>query len=312
MKKQSRVIGIDPLVDFAFKLLLGSPEHERVTVHFLNSILGTNPRIMRVSFKNPIRGKEYDEDKLSILDILAEDEEGRQYNIEVQTTLPVGMTQRLTFYGARLYVDQVTEGTQYRNLKSAVVICVLSKPLFPLQLEFHSDFRLRDKSGQILTDDLQVHLLELTKLKVKRQNLSKATPLERWGYFLLNASRMTPEEIRELLPDPEFVEAAEILEMIKQTPEKMHEYSARMKLRLDEAARLQYAQEEALEQGREQGREIGREIGREEGKLFGEIRILQELLGIEQATDDQLAGYDLTKLKALSQRLRKKLQSRPK
>ena len=68
--------------------------------------------------------------------------------------------------------------------------------------------------------------------------------------------------------------------------------------------RLQYAQEEALEQGRE--------IGREEGKLFGEIRILQELLGIEQATDDQLAGYDLTKLKALSQRLRTKPQNRPK
>jgi len=306
MKKRDRVIGIDPLVDFAFKLLLGSPEHARVTVHFLNAILGPSPRIKRVFFKNPIQGKGYDDDKLLILDILAEDEEGRQYNIEVQTTVPAGLSQRLTFYGARLYVDQVTEGTQYRNLKAAVVICVLNRPLFPLQHDLHSDFRLRDKSGQILTDDLQVHLLELTKLKVTRQNLSEATPLERWGYFLLNAPKMTPEEIRKLFLDPEFVEAAEILEMISKTPEKMHEYSARMKLRLDESARLDYAREEGIEKGREEGREEGLEKGR----LLGEISILQELLGLEQPTSDELSSYSVSRLTALSQRMRKKLSRR--
>lgn len=310
MKKPGRVIGIDPLVDFAFKLMLGSPEHARVTVHFLNAILEPSTRIKRVFFRNPIQGKEYDDDKLSILDILAEDEEGRQYNIEVQTTVPAGLSQRLMFYGARLYVDQVTEGTQYRDLKSAVVICVLGKPLFPLQSDLHSDFRLRDKSGQILTNNLQVHLLELTKLKATRQNLSEATPLERWAYFLLNAPKMTPEEIRRLFPDPEFVEAAEILEMISQTPEKMHEYSARMKLRLDEAARLEYAREEGLELGLEQGLEQGIEQGLKKGELLGEIKLLQEILGLQQPTTEELKGYELSKLTALSQRLRKKLQSR--
>jgi len=33
-------IGIIATVDFAFKLMLGSPEHTRITVHFLNAILG--------------------------------------------------------------------------------------------------------------------------------------------------------------------------------------------------------------------------------------------------------------------------------
>lgn len=300
MKKLGRVIGIDPLVDYAFKLLLGSPEHARVTVHFLNAILGTNPRIKRVSFKNPIQGKGYEDDKLAILDILAEDEAGRQYNIEVQTTIPAGLSQRLTYYGSRLYVDQVTEGVAYRDLKSAVVICILSKPLFPHQTELHSDFRMRSESGLTLTDDLQVHLLELTKLKVKRQNLIKATPLERWACFLLNAPKMTAEEIRNLFPDPEFVEAAEILEMIKQTPEKLHEYSARMKLRLDEAARLEYAREEALQKGLTMG------------KLLGEIKILQDLLGLDHPSNDELLSYDLPKLTSLSQRLRKRLNSRSK
>ena len=105
---------------------------------------------------------------------------------------------------------------------------------------------------------------------------------------------MTAEEIRKLFPDPEFGEAVEILEMIKQTPEKMHEYSARMKLRLDESARLEYAREEGIEKG----------------KLLGEIKLLQKFLGIETPTSNELSRYELPKLTALSRRLKKKLPDR--
>ena len=81
-------IGISPLVDFAFKLMLGSPKHARVTIHFLNSILVDQPRITQVKFLNPILDKESADDKLSVLDILATDEHQRLLNIEMQTSLP--------------------------------------------------------------------------------------------------------------------------------------------------------------------------------------------------------------------------------
>ena len=64
-------IGISPLVDFAFKLMLGSPLHTRITIHFLNAILVGQPRITHVVILNPILGKEYLDDKLLELDILA-------------------------------------------------------------------------------------------------------------------------------------------------------------------------------------------------------------------------------------------------
>ena len=41
-------IGIDPTVDYAFKLLLGSPEHPTITLHFLNAILGNEIQINSV------------------------------------------------------------------------------------------------------------------------------------------------------------------------------------------------------------------------------------------------------------------------
>lgn len=300
------VIGIDPTVDFAFKLLLGSPEHSRVTIHFLNAILGNGPKITQVVFQNPFVEKKFDEDKLSILDIRAIDEHGRHLNIEMQTSLPVGLCQRLAYYDALLYVDQMREGRPYHELRPAIVICVLSVPLFPAQAHLHTDFRLRDQSGIVLTDDLQVHTLELTKLEMTRDNLINATPIESWAYFLRHAPEMTVEEVRRLFPEPEFAEAAGVLEMISQTPEQLHEYAARMKLRLDDAARIQYARQE----GHQEGEQKGRLEGEQRGKLLGSIATLQELLSVTTPSADELSGYDLEQLSAVREQLQQQVRNR--
>lgn len=68
--------------------------------------------------------KDYDADKLSILDVLARDEHGRTVNIEIQTTLPAGLRQRLTYYAASLFIGQSQEGDGYSVLNPAIGICV--------------------------------------------------------------------------------------------------------------------------------------------------------------------------------------------
>lgn len=198
-------IGISPLVDFAFKLILGNPEHSGITIHFLNSILVGQPRITQVTFQNPFLDKESDDDKLSVLDILATDEHGRQLNIEMQTSLPAGMSQRLAYYVSALYVGQLSEGQRYSRLRPAISICVLSQAMFTAPPALHLDFRLREASTNLaLTDDLQIHLLQLNHLQVTAENVYDATPAERWAYFLQNADKLTPAEIRRLFPDQEF------------------------------------------------------------------------------------------------------------
>ena len=91
-------LGIDPKVDFAFKLMLGSPEHPAVTIHFLNAILRLPSTVTEVEILNPIQGKDRSEDKLVILDILARDQQGRRFNVEMQTTLPTALPRRLLYY----------------------------------------------------------------------------------------------------------------------------------------------------------------------------------------------------------------------
>lgn len=104
------VIGIRPTVDFAFKLMLGSPDHPSITVHFLNAVLGGSPRITRVTILNPILGKETESDKWCVLDVRAEDEFGRQLNIEMQASLASELAQRLVYYASSQYVEQLGEG----------------------------------------------------------------------------------------------------------------------------------------------------------------------------------------------------------
>lgn len=291
-------LGISPLVDFAFKLMLASCGHERVTIHFLNAILGQQSKITSIEILNPIVGPNFDGDKWLVLDILAKDDKGRRFNIEMQTSVPSGLRQRLAFYDARLYVEQMREGDRYHELVPAIVICVLDKPLFKEIPHLHSDFRLRDESGNVLTDDLQVHLLELTKLAVTRENLLKATVEQQWAYFLLNADKLTMEEIRELFPESEFVEAAGVLEVIKNTPEQMDHYISRLKYQLDEVSRLESTRLEALQEGEKRG------------ELIGRIKTFQELLGVTELGNDQLSEFDFGQLAELCEQLRIQLHGR--
>ena len=142
------VIGIKPTVDFAFKRLFGNPEHPRITIHFLNAVLGPSLRIRSVEFCNPILDKETEDDKLSILDILAQDDRGRLINLEIQTTVPAGLNQRLTYYVSSLSSGKFREGVVNKVLNPAISICVLIQPMYAKDPRLHLDFRLRETSEQ--------------------------------------------------------------------------------------------------------------------------------------------------------------------
>ncbi len=248
---------------------------------------------------NPFLGKQSQDDKLAILDILATDEHGRLLNIEMQTSLSAGMSQRLTYYACSLYVSQLYEGDQYRELRPAISICVLSQAMFPKSSALHLDFRMREAiTDLILTDDLQIHLLQLNNLQATAENVYHASSAERWAYFLQHADELTSAEISRLLPDKEISEAAGVLEMISQTPEQLMLYNARLKLQLDEAARILQARQE------------GRQEGETRGLLIGRITVLQELLGLRPFNAEEFSGYDAAQLNSLSEQLQQQLRDR--
>ena len=305
-------IGISPLVDLAFKLMLGSPLHTRITIHFLNSILVGQPRITQVEILNPILERECDDDKLSVLDILATDERGRLLNIEMQTSLLSGMWQRLAYYVSTVYVGQLRGGEEYYELRPAISICVLSEFVFAKSTDLHLDFRFRELSGRILTDDLQVHLLQLRNLRVVGEELYTSTPAERWAFFLKNADKLSCDEIRQIFPENEFFEAAGVLEMISQTPQQLMLYNARLKSQRDEFARIEQTRIE-IEQARleiEQARLEGEARGEARGMTIGRLAVFRELLGLQTFTTAELAAYEDAQLIEMAEQLQGQLRTR--
>lgn len=291
-------IGINPTVDFACKMLLGNPEHPAITLHFLNAVLGGNPRITDVQILNPIIGKDYDADKVSILDVLATDNLGRMFDIEVQTTLPAGLPERLTYYAATQLIEQLDEGDSYRRLRPSIGICIMDAILFHELPDLHLDFRLRTQAGVGLTDCLQVHLLELPKYAPPSHNAVITEPLAKWAYFFRRASESTPEELYQRLADPVFAEATGVLEMIAKSPEERRYYEARLKMQRDEQARLEAARDQGIAEGEARGQAIGR------------VRLLQQLAGVPESPAEALRQHTLEELTAMEADLQRRLRER--
>ncbi len=155
-------------------------------------------------------------------------------------------------------------------------------------------------------NDLQMHGLQLSNLRATAQNVREASPMEQWAYFLLNADKMTLEEIRQLFTDIEFSKAAEVLEKVSKNPQQRQQYEARLKFQRDEAARLESAHSEGLLEGLLEGIEKGRV----EGELLGQIKLLQSLLEVSRPTRTQLKKYTEVQLSELVDELKRQLRTR--
>ena len=206
--------------------------------------------------------------------------------------------QRLAYYAASLYVGQMHSGDAYAQLRPAISICVMDALLFPGVPDLHLDFRLRNcRHDLALTDDIQVHFLELPKYNPSAHSVIDATPLEKWVYLFRFASQLTPEEIAGRLADKEFSEAAGVLEMIAQSPREREMYEARLKFERDQTWRMKAAKDEGraegIEEGIAEGIAKGRAEGIERGDYSGQIRVLQRLLGLPESQLAELAELDL-------------------
>jgi len=185
-------------------------------------------------------------------------------------------------------------------------MCLL---LIKAPAQLHRDFRLREKLLP-LTDHLQIHFLQLNHLQVTADTLYRASPVERWCWFLRHTQELTSKRLSQLLPEREFTEAANVLDMIAQTPEQRQEYNARLKIQRDKETRIIYARQQGLELGEARGIAIGESHGIRRGILQGQILQIQQLPRLPVSTDEQFAAWDLDWLSQMPVRLQQRFEGR--
>jgi len=89
--------------------------------------------------------QDFEDDKLSILDIKAVDQMGTIYDIEIQLAVFKGLVQRIVFYGCEIYAGQLKAGDDYSQLKPVYSICLIDGMLWPDAKKVHHAFRLADQ-----------------------------------------------------------------------------------------------------------------------------------------------------------------------
>ena len=307
-------IGIKPTNDFAFKKTFGSPSNKAVLISLLNSILGLPKPIADVTIENPFSIQDFQDDKLSILDIKAFDQNGSIYDIEMQLTTKEGLVKRIVYYGCEIFTGQLRQGQAYDQLNPAYSICLINSKIFDDGEQVHHAFRFTDStSGRTLEETLEIHTLELGKYNKQESDLSGATMLECWLYWLIHASDYETEDLLGLLPQSEFQLATKTITDIRKITEDKVMYDAREKAIRDKQWIISASIAEGKAEGKALGKAEGKALGKAEEKVESKIELIQTLQAIakvEISTRETLKSLALEKLSEMAKELQERLLSR--
>ena len=258
---------IDPKVDCVFKAILGSEAHKALLVHFLNAVLASDPglRIREVELLNPYNEREFETDKLSVVDVKARDEAGRWYQIEIQLALHAGLTARMLATWSAIYHSQLSKGEAFTALQPVIAIWLLNEPLFPLPGAYPLPFVPWNREhALLLSDHWRIDLLQLTQWQVEEPLMNE---LDRWMYLFTQGEDVDVAYPPTILQTVEMQEAMNVLQHFS---EKQRDYLLYQQ-RLD-AGRLEATWKIELEEAKRREAQATR---REEQATHREIQATQ-------------------------------------
>jgi predicted transposase/invertase (TIGR01784 family) len=237
---------LNPKVDLAFKKLFGVEENKDILMSFINSVVDEKDQVKDIILKNPYNDKNFKNDKLSILDVKAQDAiTDKWYNIEMQIVDQDYYDKRALYYWARLYIGQLGTGVIYSKLEKTICINILNFSCIEGEEDYHNIYKLHNtKSKNVFFDDLEIHFIELTKYHQEVRNL-----LDKWVLFLKDVDVF--EKMSDKLGEVDTIKkAVEVLEHMSLTKEERERYEARLGWLWDEELALEKAEKKGREEGK--------------------------------------------------------------
>ena len=258
---------LSPKLDVVFQALFGEVGNESITKGFLETILERKIDSIDLS-RNPILRREFKDEKLGVLDIIAKLDENEICNIELQIVDKKNIIERILYYWSRLYSRQIKSGEDYKILQKAIVILITDFKLENLEeLDYHSRWKImEDKQGKkiILTQKLEIDIIELPKIIGKEKEQDN---LLDWLYFLENPkSERVTEKMKE---NENLKEAVKKLDNLSEDEKMQRIADLRQKAIMDEKAIY------------EKGLEVGIEKGIMEGSQKEKIEIAKKMLELK-------------------------------
>ena len=285
---------LPPKMDFVFKRIFGNENHPNVLISFLNAVLNPVDPIQSVELKDTTIEKSHLEDKYSRLDVKAMTNKGEHINIEIQLKDEYNMIKRSLYYWSKLYEGQLENGENYQKLSRTICINLLDFNLLNHD-KFHSVYRLKDcETNEELTDVMELHFIELKKIKDVQHAEEVKTKLEAWLYFINQPDSELVQELEKIEVDIKEAKA-ELIRLSGDRKER-ERYEKRRESRLNEVSALSYAEEKGIQKGIEQGVKQGLEQGAKQRN----IEIAKNLLDIlDDETISLKTGLSIEEVKEI-------------
>ena len=302
-------------IDYAFKLVFGSIGNEDILCDLLNAIFGLpfERKITGVHLLNPTIERDYHEDKKSIMDILAITTDGIFINIEIQLDNNYDIVRRTLYYWSDVYNMQLKQGMDHQELAKTITINILDFRLLPQTQRYHTTFHLHESNEKfLLTDMMEIHFIEMPKLKRKWLN-KKVNPWEnRLVRWLLLLEAADDEKIAEMLEeiameDPILQKAIEEWDKASNDFEAHLAYRSRRNFLLDEMSKTKKLQkmQETEEKYRKSQKEA--QLAKEETKAAKKHLIITVNNLLQMSMEDekiaQITGLSLSEIEQIKAQL---------
>ena len=270
--------------DYVFKKIFAKPENNVELKALLEAIL--NIHIEQVEVKNPEIGKNYEDEKLGILDIRAYINEDTIVDVEMQVANVYTIVNRNITYSSRIIAEQLQVGDSYTVLKKFISINILGENLFKrnsyhniahlkfdkTEKEKYVDMGYKEEQEE-LTDKIEVHYIELKKFLKKNPGIS--SKLEQWLWLISGEEEKVKMASKENENIKKVVE--DLDEMSADENERLEAYKRKLAVwdyNVSIAEATERGKAEGLEEGSEKSkREIARNMKKEGMEIETIMRI---------------------------------------
>ena len=279
-KKEFKLL--DPKNDVVFQMLFLK---DNLAKGLLENILSDNITSLRVDVNKQLFGNT-PEDKIGIVDLRAVINEEIECEIEMQMFYFKNFIPRFLDYWSKLYSGQLKKGDNYELLHKAVSIAIINQNIPNLkELQAHTIWHIREDGNhrKILTNNLELHIIEVQKVKKEYKN-NKDDKLLQWIMFLLNPES---EEVDNIMVRNKKIEEAkkELLSLSQdegnQRIADFRERELRDKIDMYETGK-DIGKAEGIKVGKAEGIKVGKAEGIKEGKVEVIINLLKMKMPIDK------------------------------
>ena len=239
--------------DYVFKRIFGKKGNEDITRSFIEAVTSEYYKDINLE-DTPILERDLLENKMGILDVKVVANEINDIDIEMQVTKSEHIAERILWYWAKMYASSIEKGEGYSSTKRAICIMIADFKVERLkEIEnYHTKWNIREEEKRdiILTDKLEIHIIELAKLKDK----DSKEKLKEWCKFI-----KAPESVEEATMK-EIKRAKEELDKISQDKKERRLAELREKAIMDEMAIRDSGYNDGKKEGKEEGLKIGKKI----------------------------------------------------